>query len=94
MVKTHALSSTRPMLKITRSAISRKPVNQKKKKKKNRLGEYIFTPLYWFWGQNSKYPSLQKFGNFLTSWQSVLNGPANDPAVTYSKIQNRLSRAL
>ena len=23
-------------------------------KKKCRSGEYIFTPLYWFWGQNSK----------------------------------------
>ena len=22
---------------------------------KSRWGEYIFTPLYWFWGQNSKY---------------------------------------
>ena len=37
---------------------------QPKKKKKSRSVEYIFTPLYWFWGQNSKYPSLQKFGNF------------------------------
>ena len=31
---------------------------------KSRSGEYIFTPLYWFWGQNSKYPMLQKLGNF------------------------------
>ena len=49
----HALSMTRPMLKITRSAISRKPIDQNKKKWPS--GEYIFTPLYWFWGQNSKY---------------------------------------
>ena len=33
-------------------------------KKKSRSGEYIFPPLYWFWGQNSRYPLLQKFGNF------------------------------
>ena len=51
------------------------------------------TPFCQFMGQNSKYPSLQKFGTFLTSGQLVLNGPANSPAVIFSKIQNRLSRA-
>ena len=58
----HALSTTHPMLKITQSAISQKPRNQKKKK----VGwENIFLHLYTgFWGQNSKYPLLQKFGNF------------------------------
>ena len=30
---------------------------------------------------------------FWTSVKSTLNGPPNGPAVTYSKIQNRLSRA-
>ena len=30
---------------------------------------------------------------FWTSVKSTFNGPANDPQVTYSKIQNRLSRA-
>ena len=30
---------------------------------------------------------------FLTCVKSTLNSPANGPAVTYSKIQNRLSRA-
>ena len=30
--------------------------------------------------------------NFLTSKKLALNGPANGPEVTYSKIQNRLSR--
>ena len=29
---------------------------------------------------------------FLTSVKSTLNDPPNSPAVTYSKIQNRLSR--
>ena len=35
-------------VKITRSAISQKPIDQNKKKK-SCSGEYIFTPLYWFW---------------------------------------------
>ena len=30
---------------------------------------------------------------FWTSVKSTFNGTANDPPVTYSKIQNRLSRA-
>ena len=30
---------------------------------------------------------------FWTSVKSTLNGPANGPVVTYSKIQNRLRRA-
>ena len=30
---------------------------------------------------------------FWTSVKSTFNGPANNPLVTYSKIQNRLSRA-
>ena len=30
--------------------------------------------------------------NFWTSVKSTLNGPANSPEVTYSKIQNRLRR--
>ena len=33
-------------------------------------------------------------GTFLTSGQSALNSPANGSEVTYSKIQNRLSRPL
>ena len=45
MVLTHALSTTHPMLKITQSAISRKLVNQKKKKKKKCIK---FTYLYTF----------------------------------------------
>ena len=42
-------------------------------------------------GQNSKYPSLQKMSNFLTSGQSTPNGLENNLAVVYSKIQNRSS---
>ena len=48
------LSTTRPMLKITQSAISRKLVDQKEQKKcSSEL--HIFTPLCKFLTQNSKY---------------------------------------
>ena len=50
----HALSTTCPISKITRSAISRKLIDQNKKKNYC-SGEYIFTPLYLFWTQKSKY---------------------------------------
>ena len=86
----HALSTTHPMLKITRSAISWKPVNQKKK-----VGqENIFLHLYTGFGviiQNTH--RYRNSATFLTSWQLAPNSPANGPMVTYSKIQNRLSRA-
>ena len=44
----HALYTTHPISKITLSAISLKPIDQNKKKVYS--GEYIFTPLYLFWG--------------------------------------------
>ena len=87
----HALSTTRPMLKITRSAISQKPVNPKKKKKEGR--ENIFLHLYTGFGvkiQNTH--RYRTSATFLTSWQAALNSPANGPMVRHSKIQNRLSR--
>ena len=49
-----ALSTTRPMSKITRLAISRKLVNQKNQKKCS-SEFHIFTPFYKFLTQNSKY---------------------------------------
>ena len=65
-------------------------VNQKKKVHPS----YIFLHLsanFWFKIQNThRYRNL---ATFLTSLQSALNGPANGLEVTYSKIQNRLSRA-
>ena len=45
----HALSTTHAMSKITQSAMSQKPIDQKEKKYLC-SGEYIFTPLYLFWG--------------------------------------------
>ena len=75
----HTLSATHLMSKITRSAISRKPVNQKKKK----VGrENIFLHLYTGFGV--KIQNTHRYRNsatFLTSWQSALNGPANGPMV-------------
>ena len=72
------------MLKITRSAISRKPANQKKKEKVGR--ENIFLHLYTGFGV--KIQNTHRYRNsatFWTSWQSALNGAANSPTVTYSK---------
>ena len=40
----------------------------KKKKKKSLSKLHIFTPFCKFLGQNSKYPSLQKWGNFFHIW--------------------------
>ena len=88
----HALSTTHPMSKITRSAISRKPVNQKRKKRFIQVTYfYTFLPIF-----DSKFKIQMAENRCLTFWTSVkltLNGPANGSEVTYSKIQNRLSRA-
>ena len=59
--------STHPMSKITRLAVSQKPLNQQKRKtSSSKL--HIFTPFCKFLGQNSKYPSLQKWGNLFDIW--------------------------
>ena len=75
-------------------SISHKSETSQPKKKKKVGWENIFLHLYTGFGvkiQNThRYRNL---ATFLTSWQSPLNGPANSPTVTYSKIQNRLSRA-
>ena len=63
-----------------------------KPKKKSYSGQPILTPFCQFFGQNSKYPILQKPANFSTCRKLALKGPANGPQVRYSKIQNRLSR--
>ena len=56
------LSTTCAMSKITQLDISRIRLNPKKKQGSSKL--HIFTPFCQFWGQNSEYPLLQKFGNF------------------------------
>ena len=64
----HALSTTHPMSKITRSAISRKLVNQKKKKKVGR--ENIFLHLYTGFGSKFKIPiatEIQQLFRHLTN---------------------------
>ena len=45
-----------------------KSETDQKKKKKNSLAEYIFTPLCQFLTQNSKYPSLQQGMTFFDTW--------------------------
>ena len=77
--------------KITRSAISRKPINQNKKKKMMFWRIYFYTSILVL----DLKIKIQMAENRLTFWtcvKSTLNGPPNGPVVTYSKIQNRLSR--
>ena len=54
----HALSTTHPMLKITRSAISRKPIDQNKKK--HCILENIFLHLYACFGVKIQNTNGQK----------------------------------
>ena len=66
-------------------------VNQKEKKFHP---SYIFLHLsanFWLKIQNTH--RYRNSANFLTSWWLALNGPTNSSEATYSKIQNRLSRA-
>ena len=68
---------------------------QPKKQDKNGPLENIFLHLYTGFGvkiQKHKWPKIF-IELFLTSGKSALNSPANGSEVTYSKIQNRLSRA-
>ena len=92
MVYTHTLSTTHPMSKITRSAISRKPIDQNQKKKV--ILDNIF--LHISANFEVKIQNTHRYRIpviFSTSEKLALNGPANGPLVTYSKIQYRLSRA-
>ena len=80
------------MSKVPQLAISWKPINQKKEEKV--LPSYIFLHLSANFGlkiQNTH--CYRNLATFSTSCQLALSGPANGPEVTYSKIQNRLSRA-
>ena len=81
------------MSKITRSAISRKPIDQKKKKKLVFWRIYFYTFILVL---DLKIKIQMAENRCLTYWTSVkstLNGPPNGPVVTDSKIQNRLRRA-
>ena len=65
-----------------------------KQNKKNRILENIFLHLYTgFRLKNQNTNGRKLLSNFLDIVKSTLNGPANSPEVTYSKIQNRLRRA-
>ena len=75
-------------------SIGHKSETDRPKQKKKGVLENIFLHLYTAFGlknENTNHPKLLL--NFSTSGKSALNGPANGPEVTYSKIQNRLSRA-
>ena len=63
-----------------------------KNKQKNGPLENIFVHLYTGFGYKIQMAENLRQTSF-TSGKSAPNGPANGPAVTYSKIQNRLSRA-
>ena len=79
-------------LPITQLARSRKLINQNPKK--ILILDNIFLHLsvkFELKIQNTH--CYRKPVNFPTSDKSAFNGPANGPAVTHSKIQNRLSRA-
>ena len=81
------------MLKITRLAISRKPINQNKKKKIVFWRIYFYTSMLAL-GLKFKIQMAENLRVTLwTSVKSTLNGPVNGPEVRYSKIQNRLRRA-
>ena len=67
---------------------------QPKKKEKKVHPSDIFLHLsanFWVKIQNTH--CYRTGGTFSTSGQLAINGPANGSEVTYSKIQNRLSRA-
>ena len=81
-----------PMSKITRSAISRKPIDQNKKKID--LWRIYFYTFILVLGWKFKIQMAENLRwTFWTCVKSTLNGPANGPEETYSKIQNRLRRA-
>ena len=81
------------MSKITRSAISRKLIDQNKKKKIVFWRIYFYTSMHVL-GLKFKIQMAENLRvTFWTSVKSTLNSPANGPVVTYSKIQNSLRRA-
>ena len=80
------------MSKITWSAISRKPIDQNKKKKVS-WTIYFYTFILVLDLKIKKQMAENLDWTFLTSVKSALNGPANGSEVTYLKIQNSLSRA-
>ena len=87
----HALSTTHPMSKITQSAIN---WNRSTKQKKNVFWRIYFYTSILVLGLKIQIQMVENLGvTFWTSVKLTLNSPAIGPEVTYSKIQNRLSRA-
>ena len=78
----HALSTTHPMSKITRSAISWKLIDQSKNKKMVSWRIYVYTFILVL-GSKFKIQVAENLRvTFLTSVKSALNGPANGSEVT------------
>ena len=81
------------MSKITRSAISQKPIDQKKKKK-IRVLENIFLHLYTGFGFKKQNTNGRKsLSNFLDICKIDTLWPTKWPSGDILKIQNRLRRA-
>ena len=87
----HSFSTIHPMSKITQSAISQKPIDKNKKMVSWRI--YFYTSMLVLGSKSRIQVTKNLCWTSLTSGQLALNGPANGSEVTYSKIQNRLSRA-
>ena len=71
--------------------IRQKLINKKKKVHPSHIFLHLSAD-FWLKIQNTHH--YRHWLTFLTSEQSALNSPVNGPAMTYPKIQNRLSRAL
>ena len=65
----------------------------KQKKKKHPWRIYFYTFILVLGSKFKIQMAANLCWTFLTCVKSTLNGPANGPEVTYSKMQNRLSRA-
>ena len=83
------------LFNVENYSISHKSETAQPKKKKKRFIRvtyfYTFLPIL---GSKFKIQMAENLcSTFLTCVKSTLNGPANSPMVTHSKIQNRLSRA-
>ena len=81
------------MSKITQSAISWKPIDQNKNKKMVSWRIYFYTFILVLDSKIKIQMGKNLCQPFLTSVKSALNGRVNGSEVTYSKIQNSLSRA-
>ena len=81
-----------PPIKIKNHLIGHKSETARPKKKLLHRVTYFYTFVQ-ILGSKFKIMGATEIHHFLKSAKLTLNGPANGPVVTYSKIQNRFSRA-